>query len=432
MFAADPTTNDDLVDSLLARNVLHSPAIASAFRRVPRALFAPQNIEPGVAYADRPLKVNNLHLSAPHIYAMLLEAFEVDAGMSFLNVGSGSGYLSAIVGLLLGPEGVNHGIEVCEENVRSSKEAWTRWREEGLLSDGACEAEFVQGSCYQLDPLARTYDRVYVGASCPTTRKSFFRSFLNDGGIAVMPCDTSFLLIRRSGVDFFEKTLAQVSFAPLNEEPSYGPPPAFETPAGPSAPSCGPNTCAALGYATLGGFRHALELELRVGERGEVEGAGTCDSAGRAVLAGSLEQQGPRVWALRAALEVQGVRDAFHLTGYRDPDTGEVFATMDADRGAFWLRPLRPARSQRSSSRPPSEDESVEVDVAVQETGAVVHLRVAATQTVESVVQCACEKAGIEAEGRVMTFGLVEMSPEATLRDHNVYTGCTLRLEKTP
>ena len=54
------------------------------------------------AYADRPFKQGYVHISAPHMYATVLEQLELQPGHSFLNIGSGSGYFSCLVACMLG------------------------------------------------------------------------------------------------------------------------------------------------------------------------------------------------------------------------------------------------------------------------------------------------------------------------------------------
>lgn len=63
------------------------------------------------AYSDQPLREGKIHISAPHIYCSALESLELEenSSTSFLNIGSGTGYLSCIVAEILGPKSLNYG-----------------------------------------------------------------------------------------------------------------------------------------------------------------------------------------------------------------------------------------------------------------------------------------------------------------------------------
>ena len=111
--------------------------------------------------------------------------------MSFLNMGSGIGYLSTIVGQLLGPYGASHGIELHEENVRFAYERVAQFIRSAPSFEGSwfCEPQFKVGNCLNINPTYRHYDRIYCGAACPKEHLDFVRSLLNEGGILIAPVE---------------------------------------------------------------------------------------------------------------------------------------------------------------------------------------------------------------------------------------------------
>ena len=93
--------NDALVDNLISADYIKTPKVERIFRAVDRAFYYTEE-DKGSAYKDLAWKSKNLHLSAPCIYSQVMESLELKKGMSFLNIGSGTGYLSTMVGLMLG------------------------------------------------------------------------------------------------------------------------------------------------------------------------------------------------------------------------------------------------------------------------------------------------------------------------------------------
>ena len=90
--------------------------VLGAFAKVDRALFLPEEVSEH-AYNDEPIRCGIHHLSAPHIYANAMMALNLEEGQSFLSLGSGAGYLSCLVGHIIGSNAINVGVEKHHELV---------------------------------------------------------------------------------------------------------------------------------------------------------------------------------------------------------------------------------------------------------------------------------------------------------------------------
>ncbi|GFY58383.1 protein-L-isoaspartate O-methyltransferase domain-containing protein 1 [Trichonephila inaurata madagascariensis] len=180
-------SNDELIDRLVEAEFIKTPLIQRVFRAVDRGDYYAPNQKQN-AYKDIAWRMGNLHLSAPCVYSVVMEALKLRAGLSFLNLGSGSGYLSTMAGLVLGPYGTNHGIELYGEIVDFAYERLDDFLKHSNAVDEYefCEPTFMVGNCLTLDSSLQ-YDRVYCGASCPAEYEPYIKNLVKVGGILIMP-----------------------------------------------------------------------------------------------------------------------------------------------------------------------------------------------------------------------------------------------------
>ncbi|HKL08112.1 MAG TPA: rRNA adenine N-6-methyltransferase family protein, partial [Bacteroidales bacterium] len=83
-------------DQVVARGIKDQKVI-QAMLNVPRHLFVPANYE-RMAYEDRPLPIGaGQTISQPYIVALMTETLELNQNMKVLEIGTGSGYQSAIL-----------------------------------------------------------------------------------------------------------------------------------------------------------------------------------------------------------------------------------------------------------------------------------------------------------------------------------------------
>ncbi|KAK0178930.1 hypothetical protein PV327_007769 [Microctonus hyperodae] len=208
--------NDDLVDILRVLGYIETKKVERVFRAVDRGDYV-LAAHREAAYKDLSWKVGNIHLSAPCIYGKVMEGLSLESGLSFLNLGSGTGYLSTMAGLILNHHGTNHGIELHKDCLDYAYEKLEEFKQKSLALDefDFCEPVFMHGNCLKLEP-NRQYDRVYCGAACPESHEPFIKQFVKIGGILVMPYKENLLQIERIDDNLWKhKSMLPVSFAPL-------------------------------------------------------------------------------------------------------------------------------------------------------------------------------------------------------------------------
>lgn len=97
----DPTAARQLmVDSQLLARGISDPRVLDAMLRVPRHEFVPEQYR-AQAYEDHPLPIGDGQtISQPYIVALMLESLQLRPTDKVFEVGTGSGYVTALLGEL--------------------------------------------------------------------------------------------------------------------------------------------------------------------------------------------------------------------------------------------------------------------------------------------------------------------------------------------
>ncbi|HLC93004.1 MAG TPA: protein-L-isoaspartate(D-aspartate) O-methyltransferase [archaeon] len=149
-----------------------------AFNAVRRENFMPPNMRQ-YAYADDAIPIwNNQTISQPSTISIMLELLEVKQGMNVLEVGSGGGYVLALLSKMVGADGKVYGVEISEELFEKSSE--------NLAKEGIANAIVRKGDGANGWKENAPFDRVLVSCACPFIPKELFNE-LKEGGRIVAP-----------------------------------------------------------------------------------------------------------------------------------------------------------------------------------------------------------------------------------------------------
>ena len=102
---------EKLIKKFIEDGVLKTPEIISAFRKIQRKDFIPENLQYAQS-VDSPLPIGDGQtISQPYTVAFMLELLEPKKGQKILDVGSGSGWVSTLLAEIVGLKGFVYAIE---------------------------------------------------------------------------------------------------------------------------------------------------------------------------------------------------------------------------------------------------------------------------------------------------------------------------------
>ena len=93
---------DRMVESQLVSRGIRDPLVLEAMRAAPRHLFVEEALK-DQAYSDHPLPIGDKQtISQPYIVALMTESLGLKGGEKVLEIGTGSGYQTAILAQIAG------------------------------------------------------------------------------------------------------------------------------------------------------------------------------------------------------------------------------------------------------------------------------------------------------------------------------------------
>jgi len=151
------------------------PRVLKVMAEVPRQEFVPQSHR-SQAYSDGPLPIGlGQTISQPYIVALMTQELRVDGNCEVLEIGTGSGYQTAVLSKLAKKV---YTIERFAELSESAQAVLDRL--------GSSNVEFYvgDGSCGW--PKQRSFERIIITAAIPEIPESLLEQ-LADGGLVVAP-----------------------------------------------------------------------------------------------------------------------------------------------------------------------------------------------------------------------------------------------------
>lgn len=211
--------NEELVRALIREGYLKTPRIIRAFRAIDRADFVlPEHA--AEAYGNYPLPIGEGQtISQPLTVAFMFELLDPRPGEKIMDIGSGSGWTSALLAAIVGDKGRVYAIERIESIYGFGKKNAENYN---FVKKGFIEF-FCQDGALGV-PERQPFDKILAGAAASRNIPQTWRDQLRVGGRIVAPVKGSvWLFIKKSSptssgrieIIWEEKEFPGFAFVPL-------------------------------------------------------------------------------------------------------------------------------------------------------------------------------------------------------------------------
>ena len=192
-----------LIESLQTSGVLKTPTLIDAFINVDRIDFVPPELH-SMAYDDRPLPIGcSQTISQPYTVAFMLELLQVKSTDRVLDVGSGSGWTTALLACM--SKSVD-AVERVGELVEFSKKNLEKYAFANVRVHQAKKTLGLKGEYF---------DKILVSCAADELPRSLLDQ-LSVGGVIVMPIMNSIVkVIKKSKSDIQMQEYPGFVFVPL-------------------------------------------------------------------------------------------------------------------------------------------------------------------------------------------------------------------------
>jgi protein-L-isoaspartate(D-aspartate) O-methyltransferase len=200
------TSRENMVEAQILARGVNDEKVLAAMRKVPRHLFVPEELK-SFAYGDEPLPIGEGQtISQPYIVAYMTEALGLAGTERVLEVGTGSGYQTAILAEIVSQVFTVELLGTLSERARTLLRALGYTNVFSKVGDGTLGWQ-------EESP----FDAIMVTAGAPSVPKSL-QEQLGRNGRMIIPVGSGFqelFLFTRERRGFRKKRLLPVRFVPL-------------------------------------------------------------------------------------------------------------------------------------------------------------------------------------------------------------------------